>query len=449
MKLLIVLVILLGIIALAQLMRVYELSAKLRNKKEEDISLSDNKMNATFMLIFMFLFYGGFIWLMARYGDGGLGVAATEHGATTDWLLMLNFAIIIVVFFITNTLLFYYSYKYYYREDRKAYYFPHHNKLEMVWTIVPAIVLFAIIFLGLKTWNEITDMPSDDAVRVEIYSKQFGWTARYSGKDNTLGKTDFRLTAFAKSTNPHGVITKETLKEAIEVIDAEMIRLDSLIAKDDRSADIVSEENYDKAVEKIDRLKRHKAKLIEFQKKQTAELDKIAYDDFDVTGGEIHLLVGQEYEFSFRSQDVIHSAYIPHFRVQMNSVPGMTTRFKFTPTITTKDFRQMPDVMARMKFSNEISVKKKLRKEGDPPLLFDYILLCNKICGAGHNAMFLKIVVDDEADYKKWIEEQEKKTLAHVLGLIKEEEAPTADANVEPVAPADNVVAPVNENENQ
>ena len=102
MKLIIVLVILFGIVALAQLMRVYELSAKLRNKKEEEVSLSDNKMNATFMLLFMFIFYGGFIWLMWKYGSGGLGLAATEHGVETDWLLMLNFWLIIVVFFITN-----------------------------------------------------------------------------------------------------------------------------------------------------------------------------------------------------------------------------------------------------------------------------------------------------------------------------------------------------------
>jgi len=442
MKLIIVLVILLGIVALAQLMRVYELSAKLRNKKEEEISLSDNKMNATFMLLFMFIFYGGFIWLMARYGAGGLGEAATEHGAKTDWLLMLNFAMIIIVFFITNTLLFVFSYKYYYKEDRKAYYFPHDNKLEMAWTIVPAIVLFVIIFLGLKTWNDITDKASDDAVRIEVYSKQFGWTARYSGKDNKLGKADFRLTAFS-SNNPHGVITKETLKEALTTIENEIIRLDSLIARDNRGADVVSEENYDKAVEKIDRLKRHKAKIIEFQKNQTVELDKQGYDDIDITGGEIHLIVGKEYEFTFRSQDVIHSAYIPHFRVQMNAVPGMTTRFKFTPTITTSDMRKKEDVIARMKFSNELAVKQNRRKAGDPPMLFDYILLCNKICGSGHFNMQMKIVVETEEEFNKWISAQ--KTMAHTLGLIKEEVPAVAETEVTPPVEGDSltVEAPV------
>jgi cytochrome c oxidase subunit 2 len=371
---------------------------------------------------------------MARYGAGGLGEAATVHGVQTDWLLMLNFWLIIVVFFITNTLLFYFSYKYYYREDRKAYYFPHDNKLEMAWTIVPAIVLFVIIFLGLKTWNDITDVAGDDAVRIEVYSKQFGWTARYSGKDNKLGKADFRLTAYS-SNNPHGVITKESLNEALINIDNEILRLDSLVARDDRSADVVSDENYWKAVEKIDRLKRHKAKIKEFQKNQTVELDKQGYDDVDVTGGELHLIVGQEYEFTFRSQDVIHSAYIPHFRVQINSVPGMTTRFKFIPTITTKDMRKKPDVIEKMKFSNELAVKQKRRKSSDAPMEFDYILLCNKICGAGHFNMQMKIVVETEEEFNKWMDAQ--KTMAHTLGLIKEEIAAPADEVALPSAEGD------------
>ncbi len=424
MKLLIVFVILLGIYALAQLMRVYELSARLRNKKEEDISLSDNKMNASLMLIFMMVFFISVVYLVATYGMGGLGEAATKHGAETDWLLALNFWLILIVFFITNALLFIFSAKYYYREDRKAYFYPHNNKLEMLWTVVPAVVLFVIIFLGLKSWNEITDTASDEAIRVEVYSKQFGWTARYSGKDNKLGKADFRLTAYSPN-NPHGIITSETIDQALVEVEATIKKLEEAVKADDESVEIMSEENYDKSVEKIDRLKRHKAKLLEFKKNQTKELDKRAYDDINITSGEIHLIVGKEYEFTFRSQDVIHSAYIPHFRLQMNAVPGMTTRFKFTPTITTKDFRKNPDVVEKMKYSNELMVQRGLRKEGEAPVEFDYILLCNKICGSGHSNMQMKIVVETEEEFNTWIESQD--TMAKTLGLVSKETA-TASA---------------------
>ncbi len=91
------------------------------------------------------------------------------------------------------------------------------------------------------------------------------------------------------------------------------------------------------------------------------------------------LCVDQEYEFNFRAKDVIHSAYFPHFRAQMNTVPGMTTRFKFTPDITTADMR------GRM---------------NNPA--FNYILMCNKICGGSHYKMKLIVVVLDKPDYDMW-----------------------------------------------
>ena len=65
------------------------------------------------------------------------------------------------------------------------------------------------------------------------------------------------------------------------------------------------------------------------------ESDPNAADDIIVK--ELHLPVGRKVNFKMRSQDVLHSAYMPHFRAQMNCVPGMITEFSFTPTITTAD----------------------------------------------------------------------------------------------------------------
>src|SRR5688572_24975221 len=106
MKLFVLIVIVLGVLAIAQLVRLYELSSKLRNRREEDIPNRDNKLNATLLLAFMIFMFGGFIWLMLEYGWTGRGEAASYGGAQTDWLLNLNFWIIIIVFFITNALLF-------------------------------------------------------------------------------------------------------------------------------------------------------------------------------------------------------------------------------------------------------------------------------------------------------------------------------------------------------
>ena len=67
--------------------------------------------------------------------------------------------------------------------------------------------------------------------------------------------------------------------------------------------------------------------------------DENAQDDIVVR--EVHLIKDEPVLLKFRSKDVIHSAYLPHFRVQMNCVPGMTTQFAFTPTKTTSEMREI------------------------------------------------------------------------------------------------------------
>ena len=93
--------------------------------------------------------------------------------------------------------------------------------------------------------------------------------------------------------------------------------------------------------------------------------DPNGHDDKVVT--EVHLPVGRKVLFKIRSQDVLHSAYMPHFRAQMNCVPGMITQFAFTPTITTEEMRQSDHMIEKVKNINEIRVKnsKKLVAEGD------------------------------------------------------------------------------------
>ncbi len=134
--------------------------------------------------------------------------------------------------------------------------------------------------------------------------------------------------------------------------------------------------------------------------------DPSAQDDKKVT--EMYLPKGKKVLFKFRSQDVLHSAYMPHFRAQMNCVPGMVTQFAFTPKYTTEEMRQNSEVVAKTKGINKIR-----KAKGEEPYEFDYLLLCNKICGASHYNMQMKITVVEEEQYKKWLSEQ--KTLAQVI----------------------------------
>lgn len=382
MKLLILLVIVLGIIAVAQLTKVYELTRSLRKTREEEISHADNKLNATLMLVWMFGFFLSVIYLYVEYGDY-LPVAASAHGVEVDKLMSVNIWLITIAFFIVNFLLFYYSYKYYYRKGRKAYFQPHNNKLEMIWTLVPGVVLAFIIVYGLITWNHITGPASPEAIRVELYSKQFDWTVRYPGKDNVFGSSNYNLIS---TSNALGMVNKENIREQLDTLDAQIEAINSEIEQN-QALPIMPESYLEELQDKVYRLERHKQRIMDLKefKDPTGKSEWEAGADDKIVKGEVHIPVGKEVEFVFRSQDVIHSAYLPHFRAQMNTVPGVPTRLKMTPTITTKQMREIT---------------------GDDK--FDYILLCNKVCGAAHFNMKIKVIVEDEKDYLAWLDGQKE-----------------------------------------
>lgn len=95
-----------------------------------------------------------------------------------------------IVFVITQALLFWFVYKYHYRKGRKAFFFADNNKLEVAWTIVPAIVLTFLIGFGIQKWFKIFSPAPKDAVLIEATGKQYAWSIRYSGADHTLGKRE-------------------------------------------------------------------------------------------------------------------------------------------------------------------------------------------------------------------------------------------------------------------
>ena len=136
-----------------------------------------------------------------------------------------------------------------------------------------------------------------------------------------------------------------------------------------------------------------------------------SYGKDDVITTELHLPVDRPVLFKFRSQDVLHSAYFPFFRAQMNVVPGMITQFGFTPTITSEEMRESEYMRDKVKSVNEVRNERNevLRAQGESTLdeyEFEYFLLCNKICGQAHYNMQMKIVVESEEDFNAWMAEQ-------------------------------------------
>jgi cytochrome c oxidase subunit 2 len=379
MKLLILLVIVLAIIAIAQLTKVYELSRSLRKNKEEEISAADNKLNANLMLVWMFLFFVGTVFLYVRYGEY-LPVSASAHGVDVDQLMKVNIWMITIAFFIVNFFLFYFAWKYQFKKGRKARFFAHDNRLEMLWTLVPGVILAFIIVYGLITWNKITGPASADALRIELYSRQFDWTARYPGENNTFGAANYNLIS---TSNPLGLVTAEGIRAKLDELDAQIENVVHQL-EENKMMPLLPESYVATLEDKVSRLKRHKQRIADIDENSVNGISAWeAGNDDRLVKGEMHLPVNKEVELVFRSQDVIHSAYMPHFRSQMNCVPGVATRLKMTPTVTTAEMRKIT--------GNDS---------------FNYILLCNKVCGAAHFNMQMKVVVESEADYNAWVAKQ-------------------------------------------
>jgi cytochrome c oxidase subunit 2 len=339
-------------IAIWQITKIFELS----QPKKENTQVADdddNRWNGQMMFAFLIFIYAITLFSFWKWGDVLLPDASSEHGIEYDNLMWISFAIIFFTQTITQALLHYFAYKYRGEKGKKALFYADNDRLEAIWTIIPVIALAGLILYGLYTWTDImTVEENEDALVVELYAQQFNWKARYAGEDGVLGDANVRF-------------------------------------------------------------------LQDFDGKNLVGIDATDPNGFDdVVVQELHLPTGREVIFKMRSQDVLHSAYMPHFRAQMNCVPGMITEFAFVPTVTTEEMRQTEDMKAKVKKINAIRRENSQAliakgEESLEPYVFDYLLLCNKICGASHYNMQMKIVVETPEEFEKWMTDQQ--TFAEVI----------------------------------
>lgn len=258
-------------------------------KGEDKTRKQNNKINAFFMVCFLvFGLIGAWYCNDLYYGKTLFpqGSASVE-GEDIDKMMWMTLGVTGVVFVILQGILFWFSFKYQESDTRKAYYFPHNNKLELIWTVIPAIVLCVLVVFGLKFWIKITG-PAPEKITltdkngrtrevkttlVEITGHQFAWEMRYPGADGILGKKNFKLTT---TDNNLGV---------------------------------------------------------DFN-------DPYSWDDLRGPAGEMHLPVHIPVKLVINSQDVIHDVGLSHFRMKMDAVPGIPTTLWFTPQYTTKEMKE-------------------------------------------------------------------------------------------------------------
>jgi len=311
----IITLIILVFIIIYQIGKASEYATVLRG--EEKVKAQTNRTIA-FLLLVMFVLSMWGIWKCNELFVGRLlPIAACKTGENYDSMFNVTVIVTGIVFFATQAILFWFCFRYQAKDKRTAFYFPHNNKLEIIWTTIPAIAMAILVAIGLKNWFDVTSPAPPDAKVIEIVGKQFNWLVRYPGKDNELGKRDFRKINDANNvlgldwTDPHNM------------------------------------------------------------------------DDIITQNGELHLVINKPVKLLIGSRDVIHDVGLPHFRLKMDAVPGITTTLWFTPSITTEEMKNIthnPD--------------------------FVYEISCDQLCGKGHYSMRGFIIVQTQQEYDKWMASQ-------------------------------------------
>ena len=198
-------ILLLGIV-IVQIGKVTELSARIRG--EEEIEMRNNRAQGRWLMVFLVAFLVLCCWSAYAFKNWMLGYgpheSASAHGVQLDTLFNTTLIFTGIVFVITHIALFYFSWKYHGRRGLKASFISHDNMLEIVWSVIPAIVMTFLVVKGLIAWNDVmADVgPDEDYVEIEATGYQFAWHLRYPGPDGVLGTRDFRMINTA--TNPLG-----------------------------------------------------------------------------------------------------------------------------------------------------------------------------------------------------------------------------------------------------
>ncbi len=115
---------------------------------------------------------------------------ASTYGPSIDRIFYIILALTGGSFILTEAVLFWFAWKYRHREGRRAYFTHGNNKVEVVWSTVPAVVLVVLTFMSKSVWEEIklTQPPSD--VNLLVTASQFNWEVRYPGPDGKLETED-------------------------------------------------------------------------------------------------------------------------------------------------------------------------------------------------------------------------------------------------------------------
>jgi cytochrome c oxidase subunit 2 len=187
---------LLLVLIVVQISRINELTSKI--KGEEVVKENYNRWTANGMMVFLIVFLVGVVWSAYYYKNYMLGygphASASAHGGDIDTLFNVTLFFTGIVFVLTHIALFYFAYKYREKKGVSASFISHDDRLEKIWTAIPAVVMAGLVIYGLSIWNTaMADVdPNEDFIEIEATGYQFAWAVRYPGQDKKIGEKYFR-----------------------------------------------------------------------------------------------------------------------------------------------------------------------------------------------------------------------------------------------------------------
>ncbi len=256
-----------------------------------------------------------FLPLIAIGRDWWLPPNYALHGRETDALFGWFFWITMFVFVAVELALVVFLIKFRRRVSHSnARHLAGNTRLELLWTLVPTVILGSLAFASERVWENYRSSPGlDDPQRskILIIGQQFKWNVIYPGPDGKFG----RYLVYPRPTDATWPVGPDgTSHKFKNVVGPASLPYTEAVAAIN---DYIDEENP--------------------LGKDFSDPDGKDDDWVAQPGRQVFVPVNRPVEVQLQSKDVIHDFFIPNFRAQLYAVPGMTGRFVFTPTITTAE----------------------------------------------------------------------------------------------------------------
>ncbi len=236
--------------------------------------------------------------------------------------------------------------RYRHRPGRRAVYTHGNPRLEIAWTVIPAVIMALIAAFSQRTWSQLKDpaqLPSGpDVVKVEVWARQFQWFFRYPGADDTFGRTHLLWRRNTGIPAEEIGLMRDDPLDVFEPEQIEAIRADP-------------------------------------QRRHLLEPDPAAADD--IVTSIMVIPVNRDVVFNLTSLDVLHSFYVPHMRIKQDAVPGLTSR-----------------VWIR---SDRTSIE--AIGQSAPMTAKPFDIVCAELCGANHYKMRGQLFVVTGDQFKGWL----------------------------------------------